>query len=147
MKTKFKIGQKVYDYIFFRNTKGIVKDIKEVLGKTIVEVDFSGIIFRYSYDGKLIDRLDNRFITFTPTLSTKPYTLENFTQEEQIDWEKFEGVWGIFYDEGKAKVIGKLNGYYPDSRVKEYFSCEQCDENGFEFYQPLTEEQTKILNL
>ena len=36
MKTKFKIEQKVYDYIFFGSAKGIVKDIKEVLGKTIV---------------------------------------------------------------------------------------------------------------
>ena len=38
MDTKFKIGQKVYDSVFFGSAEGTVKDIKNILNKTVVEL-------------------------------------------------------------------------------------------------------------
>lgn len=139
METTFKKGDKVFDIRF----------------------GWGVIIFMYSFDwekeedSKLVCvvKFENEEeVHYTKQIALKllsftEYALKGFSQKTTTDWSKYFHTWGIFYDEEEAKVIGKLNGYYPNSRVKEYFNCEQCDENGFEFFQPLTEEQIKILNL
>ena len=78
MKTIFKVGQEVYDQIFFPNMEGIVNEI-DLNDKYPITVyfgiqEYSGF---YSLDGTERDG-------FKPTLSTKPYEVE-FKGFEQKD--------------------------------------------------------------
>lgn len=147
MDTKFKIGQKVYDSVFFGSAEGTVKDIKNILNKTVVEVSFEGITFRYNHEGRFIDRVDGKFITFIPTLSTKPYTLEGFTQETIVDCSKYFHTWGIFYDEKEdfesTNRIGRLYDYDNDS----IYPFQSYEGESYMNFKPLIDEQIKVLNL
>ena len=147
METKFEIGQKVYDSVFFGSAEGIVKNIKDILNKTVLEISFEGITFRYNHESKFIDRVDDRFITSIPTLSTKPYTLEGFTQESIIDWSKYFNTWGIFYDEEEdfesANRVGRLHDYDNDN----IYPFQTYGGESYMNFKPLTEEQIKIIDL
>ena len=75
-------------------------------------------------------------------LSFTEYTLKGFNQNHVEDYSKHIGKWCIFKDsEEDALYINKLrsfdvNGFFQDSEDLSWNICE-----------PLTEEQTKILNL
>ena len=145
MKTEFKIGQKVYDSVFFENLEGKVVDIRESLDKTILVVDFNGLQFKYTKEGILLlyaANIDNR-----KTLSTKPYVLEGFTQETVVDWSKYFNTWGIFYDDEEdfenTNRVGRLHDYNSDS----IYTFKSYEDESYKNFKPLTEEQIKILNL
>lgn len=145
MKTKFKIGQKVYDSVFFENLEGKVVDIRESLDKTILVVDFNGLQFKYTKEGILLlyaANIDNR-----KTLATKPYVLEGFTQETVVDWSKYFNTWGIFYDDEEdfenTNRVGRLHDYNGDS----IYPFKSYEDESYKNFKPLTEEQIKILNL
>ena len=81
----------------------------------------------------------------TNTLSFTEYTLQGFTQEKPVNYEKHVGKWGRFWDSDKdILLIGKLLAY--DNTENEGYPFE----NEFGYYanfEPLTEEQIKILEL
>lgn len=78
-------------------------------------------------------------------LSFTEYTLQGFTQEKPINYEKYIGKWGQFWDNDKGiLLIGKLSAY--DNTENEGYPFE----NEFGYYanfEPLTEEQIKVLGL
>ena len=79
MKTVFKVGMKVYDNIFFPNSKGEVVRIDEHYDCERVIVRFDNWDYDASYTEK--GRLVATYKGATPTLSTKPYTLQGFEQK------------------------------------------------------------------
>lgn len=79
MKTVFKVGMKVYDNIFFPNSKGEVVRIDKHIDCERVIVQFDCLDYELSYTEK--GRLTSTYNGATPTLSTKPYTLQGFEQK------------------------------------------------------------------
>ena len=91
MKTIFKVGMEVYDNIFFPNSKGEVVRIDKHIDCERVIVQFDCLDYELSYTEK--GRLNSTYNEATPTLSTKPYTLQGFEQkaptptiEDALDW-------------------------------------------------------------
>lgn len=77
MKIVFKVGMEVYDQIVFPDVKGKVVDINEYSSHPVKvhREDGKGGDFSYTTDGRYHKDIE-------PTLSTKPYSLENFEQEK-----------------------------------------------------------------
>ena len=73
MRTIFEIGMKVYDQVVFPDMEGKVIDINEYSSFPVKVRREDGGDFSYTLDGRLYKDLE-------PTLSIKPYTLENFEQ-------------------------------------------------------------------
>jgi len=91
MKTVFKVGMEVYDNIFVPNSKGEVVRIDKHIDCERVIVQFDCLDYELSYTEK--GRLTSTYNGATPTLSTKPYTLQGFEQkaptptiEDALDW-------------------------------------------------------------
>lgn len=82
MKTVFKVGMEVYDNIFFPNSKGEVVRIDKHIDCERVIVQFDCLDYELSYTEK--GRLTSTYNGSTPTLSTKPYTLQGFEQKAPI---------------------------------------------------------------
>ena len=82
MKTIFKVGMEVYDYVFFGKTP---LKITEVKGDMTLRVLCGEVTYCYTGDGRFIgdDITSNRHrgLSQTPTLSTSPYTLQGFEQK------------------------------------------------------------------
>ncbi len=89
MKTIFKVGMEVYDNIFFPNSKGEVVRIDKHIDCERVIVQFDCLDYELSYTEK--GRLTSTYNGATPTLSTKPYTLQGF--EQKAPAPTFEEAW------------------------------------------------------
>ena len=137
METIFKIGDRVFDIRF---GWGEVKEIQEE-GIHVVRVDFDNCSSSYTKDGK------GYHTDLSPLLSFTEYDLVNggFSQERPINYDDYEGKWGAFWDSNKdILLIGKLSAYDNTENEDHPF------ENEFGYYanfEPLTEEQIKVLNL
>lgn len=86
MKTIFKVGMKVYDQFVFPNEEGEVIEISKNNEEYPVKVSLDGEKIRCSYtkDGRYGSNL-------TPSLSTKPYTLQGFEQKALVP--TYEEAW------------------------------------------------------
>ena len=82
MKTVFKAGMEVYDNIFFPNAKGEVVRIDKHIDCERVIIQFDCLDYELSYTEK--GRLTSSYNGATPTLSTKPYTLQGFEQKAPV---------------------------------------------------------------
>lgn len=82
METIFKKGMTVYDNIFFPNSKGEVVRIDKHIDCERVIVQFDCLDYELSYTEK--GRLTSTYNGATPTLSTKPYTLQGFEQKAPV---------------------------------------------------------------
>ena len=89
MKTVFKVGMKVYDNVFFPNSKGEVVRIDKHYDCERVIVRFDNWDYDASYTEK--GRLVSTYRGATPTLSTSPYTLQAF--EQKAPAPTFEEAW------------------------------------------------------
>lgn len=115
MKTVFKVGMKVYDNIFFPNSKGEVVRIDEHYDCERVIVRFDNWDYDASYTEK--GRLVATYKGATPTLSTKPYTLQGFEQKAPAPtfekaWEEAERVY-----EPKNEYDKEEFGGYPSQEL------------------------------
>ena len=98
MKTVFKKGMKVYDSVSFPDSEGKVVDVEERIDCVRVIVQFDCLDYEIPYTEQGI-RASTRKES-TPTLSTKPYTLQGFEQkaptptyEKAVEWlESTEGT-------------------------------------------------------
>jgi hypothetical protein len=84
METIFKIGMKVYDQFVFPGKEGQIIEICDNLDYPIrVSLDGQEISHAYTKDGRYA-------ITLNPSLSTKPYKIEGFSQKptfnEALKW-------------------------------------------------------------
>ena len=137
MKTIFKKGDRVFDYI-----KGW-GEIVHTYSDNWEKVDDNYTVCVVKFDSS------KEIIHFTKYLATKmlsftEYTLQGFTQEKPVNYEEYVGKWGKFwdYDFKKSCIIGKLCRYHSeDSKPFKVTSLH------FEYFEPLSEEQIKTLNL
>lgn len=87
MKTVFKVGMKVYDYIYGKGEVIEVQNYQYVDNILLVKFSNRKEPIKYSLDGRLINYktcggdLDSENIATNPTLSISPYTLEGFEQK------------------------------------------------------------------
>ena len=134
METIFKKGDRVFDYRHgwgeIIDTYSDKNDCKEFSDYKIKFYD-PDRTYIYSIEGAL------------KTLSFTEYTLQGFSQERPINYEEYVGKWGKFWDDNKERfIIGKLLYYSKDG--DDPFESEF---NWFENFEPLTEEQIKVLGL
>lgn len=138
MKTIFKVGDKVFDYSF---GWGKVIDVTEEIWYP-VEVMFEGEISKVMYTKEGKRSLEEN----EPVLSFTEYTLQGFSQERPINYGDYEGKWGKFTDVSNNNdfVIGRLSSFKV-SNDETYFATENGD--AYNTFEPLTEEQIKVLEL
>ena len=132
----FKVGDRVFD---IRYGWGKVTNYEDTplypIGVVFDEDDTQEVIF-YTEDGKghLGDK--NSILSFTE------YEFSGFSQKRITDYNKYIGKWGKFWDDlDKYYIISKLEkathgGFKSNTSIMIYDN-----------FEPLTEEQIKILNL
>lgn len=139
MKSKFKLNQRVFDFFF---GWGTVKEIEKSCLSVLFDKKPEESIW-YHLNGTICEQ-----VTDKPTLATKEYTLNGFTQEDTIDWSKYFHTWGVFYDEKEdfesTNRIGRLYNYDNSTTI---YPFESYESESYMNFKPLTEEQIKILNL
>ena len=99
MRTIFKIGMTVYDRVVFPNMEGKVVDINVCSSFPVKVRREDGSDFSYTADGRYHKDIE-------PTLSTKPYTFENFEQEKSSA-PSYEDVLEIARDKGGYYYLPK----------------------------------------
>lgn len=134
----FKVGDKVFDYSF---GWGVVTEIA-TCGFHSVKVKFESTAntLYFTRDGRY-EPSDG-----TPRLSFTEYDLVNggFTQERPKDYNDYIGKWGKFWDGNETHIaIDKLVDYDGNSVNSPFESRFTHYEN----FEPLTEEQIKVLGL
>ncbi len=77
-----------------------------------------------------------------PTLATKEYYVEEFTQEPQIDYTKYIDSWGKFgYSKDETEMIGVLKDFRENSEGLKYF-YPFIDRNvNYEYFEPISDEE------
>ena len=138
-KQTFEKGDRVFDIRF--GWGKVVDDNRACLFPIGIQFDDddSQEVIVYTDDGKLSLGEESPLLSFTE------YTLQGFSQEKPVNYEKYIGKWGQFWDSNKdILLIGKLLAY--DNTENEGYPFE----NEFGYYanfEPLTEEQIKVLGL
>lgn len=138
METIFKVGDRVFDIKHGWGTVALrLKESEDPYYRW--RVDFTYHRESYTDEGKSKISDAYRSLSFTE------YDLINggFSQERPVSYEKHVGKWGKFWDDNKERfIIGKLLYYSKDG--DDPFESEF---NWFENFEPLTEEQIKVLGL
>ncbi len=129
----FRVGDRVFD---IRYGWGEIVSINSDRAYPITAV-FNGSKTNYTYKGE--SSTGN-----IQTLSFKEYGFDNrFSQERPINYNDYIGKWGKFWDiDVKTCIIDRLIECKPDDEY--YFTT---SEFGYLNFEPLTDEQIKILNL
>lgn len=138
METTFKVGDRVYDIRFGWGTvKHIQEDVSSYFPVNVLfDNDKSQNLKFYSSE------FDEE--KYTNLLSFTEYTLQGFSQERPINYEVYIGKWGRFFDKNEIHIaIDKLVDYHGSSADASFESRFAHYSN----FEPLTEEQIKILNL
>ena len=140
MKTqKFKLNQEVYDTTY---GWGKVVERKKDCYEYPIKVKFyhrqkSLPLLEYTIDGVL---KDGDF----KTLSTRSYQLVGFCQEDKLPFEDCLYKWGRFRNSFENDiVISKLTLYVKENE----HAFRTTDKTFYKFFEPLTEEQIKVLGL
>ena len=137
-KQTFDKGDRVFHYL-----KGW-GEIVHTYSDNWEEVDDNYTVCVLKFDSNEKLELFTKYLA-TKMLSFTEYTLQGFTQEKPVNYEEYVGKWGQFWDSNKdILLIGKLLAY--DNTENEGYPFE----NEFGYYanfEPLTEEQIKVLGL
>lgn len=148
-KVEFYVNQDVFDYTFKFGT--VVQINQSANGEKYLVVNFGNIKNSVYYDltGRLIDLQQGyvRVRAINPTLATKEYYLEGFTQEQQIDYREYIDNWGKFgYSKDEIEFIGILKDFRETSEGLQYFYPFDDRNIDFEYFEPLTDDEMKYLN-
>lgn len=137
-KQTFEKGDRVFHYL-----KGW-GEIVHTYSDNWEEVDDNYTVCVVKFDSNEKLQLFTKYLA-TKTLSFTEYTLQGFTQERPINYEEYVGKWGRFWDDDKNHfIISKLFSY-DDDNYEEYPLESLTD--FFKNFEPLTKEQTKVLEL
>ena len=130
----FRKEDKVFDISY---GWGIVKLIDNY-AKFPIGVKFGDNLISYTADGK------KSLISVAPTLSFTEYGLNNkFTQKRPINYNDYIGKWGKFWNNYIEKfIITTLDDYFMNDNKPFETNC-----GFFKHFEPLKEEQIKILGL
>lgn len=131
----FEIGDRVFD---IRYGWGEVESFEVELGWENVEIRFDNSLISYTVSGpgEIGDELC--------PLSFTEYSLQGFTKEKPIDYNKFIGKWGMFWSNNDKEeyIISRLESY--DGK---WFISESSPIPLYSNFKPLSEEQIKSLEL
>lgn len=134
MERIFEIGDKVFD---IRYGWGVVEGFEYDLNCESMEVKFENSLISYTIDAP--EYFDGELCL----LSFTEYTLDGFTKDKPLDYSKFIGKWGMFWNDAKKEyIIGKLESY--DGK---WFISESSPIPLYKNFKPLTEHQIKSLGL
>lgn len=91
---------------------------------------------------KTYSEKDSFFTIPNDLVSFTEYSLQGNSQERPIDYNDYIGKWGKFWDDyvDEGFCVSKLNKI-----VFDFFHT--TDDTPFNYFEPLTEEQIKILEL
>ena len=148
-KVEFYVNQDVFDYTFKFGT--VVQINQSANGEKYLVVNFGNVKNSVYYDltGRLIF-LQQGYVqarAINPTLATKEYYLEGFTQEPQIDYREYIDNWGKFgFSKDEIEIIGVLKDFRETSEGLKYFYPFDDRNIDYEYYEPLTDEEMKYLN-
>lgn len=144
-KVNFEVDQKVFDYAF---EQGTIVNIHQTTScekylvvifesnKNPINYDISGRLLILDKDGYPYVRAVN------PTLATKEYYLENFTQEPQIDYTKYINSWGKFgFSKDEIEIIGVLKDFRETSEGLKYFYPFEDKNIDYEYFEPISDEE------
>ena len=137
----FKIGDRVFDIRF--GWGKVIDDDKGGLFPIGVQFDNndSQEVIVYTDDGKHMPGEEFSLLSFTE------YTLQGFSQERPINYNDYIGKWGKFWNDD----FEDFEDYYVISKLKEYKSGDTYKfkilGGIYNTFEPLTEEQIKVLNL
>ena len=141
MKTIFKVGDRVFDFL---HGWGEVKEIQKD-GTHVIKVDFDNYSSNYTRDGK------DYHTDLSPILSFTEYNLIDggFSQERKINYHDYVGKWGKFSNsEEDIIVISKLQEYNPNTNSPSgKLFKEIAFDKEFYYFEPLTESELCKLNL
>ena len=148
-KVEFYINQDVFDYTFKFGT--IVKINQTTSGEKYLVVMFGNFKNPINYDltGRLMIMHQGYIHTraVNPTLATKEYYLEGFTQEPQIDYREYIDNWGKFgFSKDEIEIIGILKDFRETSEGLQYFYPFDDRNIDYEYFEPLSDEEMKYLN-
>ena len=136
----FKKGDRVFDIRF---GWGKVKEVLDTLYHNYpITVFFANIgnVITYASDGSFGAGMP-QMLSFTE------YTLQGFSQERPINYNDYIGKWGKFWNDD----FEDFEDYYVISKLKEYKSGDTYKfkilGGVYNTFEPLTEEQIKVLNL
>lgn len=136
MKTTFEKGDKIFDIRFGWGV------IIETYCSNWKEKNDNTLVFEVKLEDGSITYYTKRLAS--KLLSFKEYILKGFTQEPPINWNDYIGKWGKFWDEDSFDfIVSKLYFYNEENNAK-FITSDNCP---FYNFEPLTEEQIKILNL
>ena len=136
-KQTFEKGDRVFDYL-----KGW-GEIIHTYSDNWEEVDDNYTVCVVKFDSS------KEIVHFTKYLATKmlsftEYTLQGFTKEKPVNYEEYVGKWGRFFDKNEIHIaIDKLVDYHGSSADAPFESRFAHYSN----FEPLTEEQLKVLGL
>lgn len=149
--SKFEINQKVFDYSY-----GWGKIIKIITTSDsseepiIIFANNKDVYNIYDLEGRNVCLIDNiiKYRADKPTLATKEYYLEDFTQEPQINYTKYINKWGKFGNsKDEIEFIGVLKDFRETSEGLKYFYPFKDRNISYEYFQLLSDEQLKIFSL
>lgn len=148
-KVEFYVNQDVFDFAFKFGTVIKINQTKD--GEKYLVVMFGNIKNPINYDltGRLIDLQQGyvRVRAVNPTLATKEYYLEGFTQEPQIDYREYIDNWGKFgFSKDEIEFIGILKDFRETSEGLKYFYPFNDRNIDYEYFEPLSDEEMKYLN-
>lgn len=135
MEKIFKVGDRVFDIRFGWGT--VIDDNRCLLYPIGVQFDKgdSKEIIVYTNNG--ISDVNKKF----SLLSFTEYKLQGFTLRRPLNYEDYIGKWGKFWNDKKEYIVSKLERYSSEGfRTTTSIAL-------YKFFEPLAEEQLKILNL
>lgn len=110
--SKFEVNQKVFDYSYgWGKIIKIITTSDSSKEPIIVFINNKDIYNIYDLEGRNVCLIDNiiKYRADKPTLATKEYYLEDFTQEPQINYTKYINKWGKFgFSEDKIEITGNI---------------------------------------
>ena len=135
----FEKEDRVFDIEFGWGT--VVRIENEFESPVIVDFDrYEDISFRYRFDGRCSSNLALKRLSFTE------YTLQGFTQEKPVNYEEYVGKWGKFWNSGDKVLIDILIEIDTEEYGRMVFGP-YITNMYYDNFEPLTEEQIKILEL
>lgn len=138
----FKVGDRVYDFYYGWGTITAKREDFENTDYIWVVAFENGYIEDYTIEGKYEITDKFRSLSFTEY----DFVKGGFSQERQINYHDYIGKWGKFWNEGDKVVIDTLAEIDTEEYGRMVFGP-YITNMYYDNFEPLTEEQLKILNL
>nr|DAU65276.1 MAG TPA: hypothetical protein [Caudoviricetes sp.] len=143
----FRVGDRVYDFYYGWGTITAKREDFENTDYIWVVTFENGYIEDYTIEGKYEITDKFRSLSFTEY----DFVKGGFSQKRPIDYNDYLGKWGKFWDTAyeNTVIIAKLSSYLLRDGCRSFrcYTYGEDSDMGYNNFEPLTEEQTKVLGL